>query len=75
MVERLWFATNDEKWRFEHFGPSTLGDAIGWARPEEYSISFDAGRNFGIGDWMSQQRLFSAMIRDAREKLKLLLAS
>jgi uncharacterized protein len=27
-----------------------------------YSISFDAGRNFGIADWMDEQRLFSVII-------------
>ncbi|MGI4902542.1 MAG: hypothetical protein ACRYG5_12920 [Janthinobacterium lividum] len=34
MVERLWMVTNDERWRYDHFGPSTLGEAVGWARPD-----------------------------------------
>lgn len=29
---------------------------------KSYSISFSAGRNFGIGDWMEDQRLFSVII-------------
>lgn len=36
IAERLWLATKDERWRYDHFGPSTLGEAIGWARPDVY---------------------------------------
>lgn len=36
MVERLWMATRPGPWRYDHFGPSTLGEAIGWARPDDY---------------------------------------
>jgi hypothetical protein len=36
MAERLWLATTDERWRYAHFGASTLGEAVGWARPDEY---------------------------------------
>lgn len=36
MVERLWIVTRDEPWRYDHFGPSALGEAIGWARPDDY---------------------------------------
>lgn len=34
MTERLWLVTTDSKWRYDHFGPSSLGEAIGWARPD-----------------------------------------
>lgn len=36
MAERLWLATTDEQKRYAHFGSSTLGEAIGWARPDDY---------------------------------------
>jgi len=36
MAERLWLATTDEQRRYAHFGSSTLGEAVGWARPDEY---------------------------------------
>lgn len=36
IAERLWIATKDERWKYDHFGPSTLGEAIGWARPDAY---------------------------------------
>jgi hypothetical protein len=36
MVERLWMVTRDHPWRYDHFGPSTLGEAVGWARPDDY---------------------------------------
>lgn len=36
MVDRLWRVTRDAAWRFDHFGPSTLGEAVGWARPDRY---------------------------------------
>lgn len=34
MTERLWMVTKDHKWRYDHFGPSSLGEAVGWARPD-----------------------------------------
>jgi hypothetical protein len=36
MAERLWLAITDEQRRYAHFGSSTLGEAVGWARPDEY---------------------------------------
>lgn len=36
MVERLWSVTREERWRYDHFGPSTLGEAVGWARPSDF---------------------------------------
>ncbi|CAJ0691445.1 phospholipase D family protein [Ralstonia holmesii] len=36
MAERLWLATRDKRWRYDHFGQSTLGEAVGWARPDEF---------------------------------------
>jgi hypothetical protein len=36
MVERLWLATTDRRWQYDHLGPSSLGEAIGWARPDDY---------------------------------------
>lgn len=36
IAERLWLATTDERLRYSHFGFSTLGEAVGWARPDEY---------------------------------------
>jgi len=30
---RLWEATHDEKWRIPHLGLSTLGEFVGWAKP------------------------------------------
>lgn len=34
MSERLWMVTTDHKWRYDHFGRSSLGEAVGWARPD-----------------------------------------
>ena len=36
MEQRLWLATTDEKYRFAHLGKSALGEAVGWARPDDY---------------------------------------
>jgi hypothetical protein len=36
MEQRLWMATRDPAWRLEHLGKSTLGETIGWARPDDY---------------------------------------
>ena len=33
---RLWSALRDDKWRLPHLGKSTLGELIGWARPDDY---------------------------------------
>lgn len=35
IAERLWLVTTSDEWRFEHLGPSSLGEALGWARPDE----------------------------------------
>lgn len=34
MTQRLWTVTTDNEWRYDHFGPSSLGEAVGWARPD-----------------------------------------
>lgn len=36
MAERLWLAATDDRRRYAHFGSSTLGEAVGWARPDEF---------------------------------------
>lgn len=36
MTERLWTITKDEQWTFPRLGQSTLGEAVGWARPDDY---------------------------------------
>ena len=36
MAERLWLVTNDPIWCYDHLGESSLGEAIGWARPDVY---------------------------------------
>jgi hypothetical protein len=35
-VERLWMVTKNDEWRFDHLGTSSLGEALGWARPDLY---------------------------------------
>ena len=35
-VERLWIVTKQDEWRFDHLGASSLGEALGWARPDLY---------------------------------------
>lgn len=36
-IERLWLVTDKEgDWAFDHLGPSSLGEAIGWARPNDF---------------------------------------
>lgn len=32
----LWEATRNEHWRIPHIGLSSLGEIIGWARPDEF---------------------------------------
>lgn len=41
---------------------------------KSYSISFNAGRNFGIADWMEEQRLFSVMISSQQQFVDQLVA-
>lgn len=36
MEQRLWMAAYDDAYRLPHFGQSSLGEAVGWARPDEY---------------------------------------
>lgn len=36
MERRLWLTVHDEKWKLPHFGQSALGEAVGWARPDDY---------------------------------------
>lgn len=36
MTERLWMVTDDEQWTFPRLGQSSLGEAVGWARPDDY---------------------------------------
>ena len=36
MTERLWIVTKEEQWSFPRLGPSSLGEAVGWARPDDY---------------------------------------
>ncbi|MDD2658204.1 MAG: phospholipase D-like domain-containing protein [Methylococcales bacterium] len=33
---RLWDATHDDKWRIPHLGLSTLGELVGWAKPNMF---------------------------------------
>lgn len=36
MEQRLWLGVWDEGYRLPHFGQSSLGEAVGWARPDVY---------------------------------------
>ena len=36
MAERLWLVTSEGPWRYDHFGQSSLGEAVGWARPDKF---------------------------------------
>lgn len=36
VAQRLWEATRNEHWRIPHIGLSSLGEIIGWARPDEF---------------------------------------
>lgn len=36
MTERLWTVTKEEQWTYPRLGQSTLGEAVGWARPDDY---------------------------------------
>jgi hypothetical protein len=35
-VHRIWLATRDPKWRLPRVGKSSYGEALGWARPDDY---------------------------------------
>lgn len=35
-VDRLWLATRDKRWRLPRLGKSSLGEVLGWARPDHY---------------------------------------
>jgi hypothetical protein len=36
MEQRLWLGVWSDDYRLSHFGQSSLGEAVGWARPDEY---------------------------------------
>ncbi len=36
MERRLWMAVHEDDFRLRHFGQSSLGEAVGWARPDDY---------------------------------------
>lgn len=36
MEQRLWDCVHDPEWKIEHLGRSTLGEVVGWARPDTY---------------------------------------
>jgi hypothetical protein len=36
LEQRLWLGVWGNDYRISHFGPSTLGEAVGWARPDNY---------------------------------------
>lgn len=36
MERRLWIGVWGDEYRLPHFGQSTLGEAAGWARPDDY---------------------------------------
>jgi hypothetical protein len=36
MEQCLWFAVSDDRYRFAHLGKSSLREAVGWARPNDY---------------------------------------
>lgn len=36
MEQRLWLGVWGDDYRLPHFGQSTLGEAVGWARPDDY---------------------------------------
>jgi len=35
-AQRLWNAVRDEHWSISHIGLSSLGEVLGWARPDEF---------------------------------------
>ena len=34
--KRIWTAVRDESWRIAHVGANSLGEIVGWARPDEF---------------------------------------
>ncbi|WP_254773378.1 hypothetical protein [Nitrosospira sp. Nsp13] len=36
VAQRLWNAIRDKQWAINHIGLSSLGEIIGWARPDEF---------------------------------------
>jgi hypothetical protein len=38
MEQRLWLAFRSDEYRIRHFGQSTLGEAVGWARPDDWVL-------------------------------------
>lgn len=34
--ERLWLGCRSKEWRIQGLGPSSLGEVLGWARPDRY---------------------------------------
>jgi predicted metal-dependent phosphoesterase TrpH len=36
MEQRLWLGVWADEYRLPHFGQSSLGEAVGWARPDDY---------------------------------------
>jgi HKD family nuclease len=36
MEQRLWLGVWTDEYRMPHFGQSSLGEAVGWARPDDY---------------------------------------
>lgn len=36
MEQRLWLGVWGDEYRLPHFGQSTLGEAVGWARPDDF---------------------------------------
>lgn len=36
MEQRLWLGVWANDYKLSHFGQSTLGEAVGWARPDEF---------------------------------------
>lgn len=36
MEQRLWMGVWGDEYRLPHFGQSTLGETVGWARPDDF---------------------------------------
>lgn len=36
VAARLWNAIRSDQWAIPHIGPSSLGEVVGWARPDEF---------------------------------------
>ncbi len=37
VAERIWKATHSNQWVIKHIGLNSLGELVGWARPDEFS--------------------------------------